>query len=156
MSTFNTRSKILAREAPSLADVILAIHSHKQCAGHLENFMLGRSGDRLDPDFIGQHERCSLGHWLNNTCKYAYSGLPLIDDVIATHASLHFTARHILLRYFDGAHDEAISYLYEGAFPDNSKKLKGQLIDLAYYIEQQHHGIASSMVLGEIVSEGKR
>lgn len=155
MSTFNTKSKLMEREEPSLSDVLHAIQAHKQCASHLEEFMCDQSQDKLDPDMIGDHESCALGHWLNTTCKNAYGNLPLVDEVIATHKSLHFTARHILFRYYDGEVIEALGYLHDGAFPNNSARLKNQLSDMAYLIKQHHPGLASTVALSAIMSECK-
>ena len=116
--------------------------------------MRGQSHDQLDPDVIGDHVSCALGHWLHTTCKNAFGTLPLVDEVIATHKSLHFTARHILFRYYDGEYDEALGYLHSGAFPNNSALFKKQMVELAYLIEKHHPHIGSMSALSAILQEG--
>ena len=150
MSTFNAKSALMARQQPSLSDVIQAIKAHTQCTSRIQYYLDGRTSESIDPDAIGEHASCALGHWLSTTCVMHYGDIPLLQEAIENHARLHFTARHIVLRYKDGAHEEALDYLYEGAFPNNAHIFKLQLGELAQLINNHHPSMASSMVLDEI------
>ena len=152
MSTFNAKSALMAHQQPSLSDVIQAIKAHTQCAARMQYYLGGETSEMLDPLAFGNHTSCALGRWLSDTCVRQYGDLPLLQDMLETHARLHFTAKHIALRYTDGEHDEALGYLHEGAFPNHSHLFKHQLGELAQLISSQHPSMASFMVLDEIFS----
>ena len=150
MSTFHAKSGLMARQQPSLSDVIHAVKSHNLWVTRFEHYLLGRDSRFMDPDEVRDHDQCALGRWLDNSCSRHFGHWPIMDRIHATHERFHFCARHLLLLHYDGETEQALDYLRNGAFKAYSELLKKQLGELAGKMNLQRPSMTSSMVMDEI------
>jgi Chemoreceptor zinc-binding domain len=106
-----------------------AVDAHVKWKVRLQNYLDGRSQEKLDPLTIGRDDQCVLGKWIHGPATKHFHDDDHFHQLRADHAEFHFVAANVVKHVQDNNHSAAESLL-NGDYKHISHKVVMALTEL--------------------------
>jgi hypothetical protein len=110
-----------------------AIETHVKWKMRLQDYIEGRSEEKLQEDMICRDDQCVLGRWIHGPGGSMYGTHPLFAELRDTHAEFHRNAAFVVILTKDQRQTEARRELNQGEYARTSINIKRLLARL--YVE---------------------
>lgn len=97
-SRIDTEKKARIRGEIDLAE---AVEAHIAWKMRLQNYVDGKSAEKLDPMMIRRDDQCKLGQWIQGPGMDHFHDSPAFHELRADHAQFHFVAGNIVQSIHD-------------------------------------------------------
>jgi len=110
-------------------DLAQAVEAHLRWKLRLQNYIEGKSDEKLDPMVICRDDQCTLGKWIHGPATDYFHDAEPFHELRADHAQFHFVAGNIVksIQENDRA---AAEKLFHGEYAQVSHKVMVALTEL--------------------------
>ena len=95
-------------------DIDALIASHDRWRLQLQDMVNGRSQEVMQPERIGQDDRCDLGRWLHGAGRQRLGHVPAFDMLVARHRYFHQQAAAVVTLFNAGEQPKAVQLVNGG------------------------------------------
>lgn len=106
-----------------------AINAHVKCKVHLQNYLDGKSQEKLDPAVISRDDQCVLGKWIHGPAFRNFQMSPIFYQLRTQHAQIHFIASNVV-QHVQANDRAAAEALMDGKYKEASRKVMKALTEL--------------------------
>ncbi len=110
-------------------DLSQAVQAHINWKLRLQNYLGGKSDERLDPMVVCRDDQCELGKWIHGPGMAHFHDLEPFHQLRADHAQFHFIAANVVQKVLASDHAAAQNIL-ESDYPRISHKVVMALTEL--------------------------
>lgn len=77
-------------------DLVKAVEAHINWKLRLQNYLDGKSAEKLDPMVICRDDQCELGKWIHGPATDHFHGVEAFNHLRADHAQFHYVAGNVI------------------------------------------------------------
>lgn len=111
-------------------DFSSAIEAHLRWKMRLADYIAGKSEENLDPETIGQDDKCILGQWIYDVGGRNFGNEPGFNELVETHARFHKCAAEVVRKVDADQRDVAKQMISQGDYARASMLVIRQLSSL--------------------------
>lgn len=98
-----------------------AVEAHLAWKLRLNDFLHGRTAERLEPKIVCRDDCCTLGKWIYNSGAKRFGAIQLFEELKLEHAKFHVQASQVVEAHLAG-NSKLASEILAGEFAKQSRK----------------------------------
>lgn len=119
----------------SQIDLPQAIQAHVNWKVRLQNYVDGKSDEKLDPMVVCRDDQCALGKWIHGPAMDHFHEFEAFHQLRADHAQFHFVAGNVVKKVQENDRAGAEAIMTDEYRPISHKVVK-ELTDLDKLISE--------------------
>jgi hypothetical protein len=128
----DSAKKELIRGEINLAEAVAAHISWKV---RLQNYLNGKSDEKLDPMVVCRDDQCSLGKWIHGSAMNHFHAFEPFHQLRADHAQFHYVAANVV-KNVQAGDKAAAEEMFNREYQQVSHKVVMALTELNNFVNQ--------------------